>query len=298
MKKIVGVGASVLDTIIEMDAYPAEDHKAKAERVFVSGGGPVGNALVAIAKLGGNASYLGLLSADSAGKRMKDEFASYGVDASTVKEIEGAIPFTSYIILNRTSGTRTCLFDRGNVPNDPTLPDYSPLEGASILHLDGNCLPIAIEAAKRAKEKGILVSLDAGGLYAGIEELLPYVDILIPSEEFAMGITKKQSAEEAMETLYDKYQPKVLVITQGSKGGIYWENGKAVSYPSFKVNCVDSNGAGDTFHGAFLVRYLDGFSVKECCRFASATSAIKCQRAGVRVALPTKEEVETFLANK
>jgi sugar/nucleoside kinase (ribokinase family) len=298
MNKIVGVGACVLDTIIEMPSYPTEDFKVKADNVFTSGGGPVGNALVAITRLGVPSSYLGVLSKDATGDTLIKEFNQYGVETKYVKQVENTKAFTSYIVLNKANGSRTCVYDRGNVPQDPSLLDFSVLDDASILHLDGNSLPIAIEAAKIAKKNGILVSLDAGGLYSGIEELLSYVDILIPSEEFATKITKKDTVEEAIQTLNEMYHPKVLVVTMGSKGGVYMDGNALKYYPCFKVECIDSNGAGDTFHGAFLVAYLDGKSILDCCKFASATSAIKCQKAGVRVALPYKEEVNKFLLDR
>ena len=158
----------------------------------------------------------------------------------------------------------------------------SIIDDADVLHLDGNSLKTAIEASKYAKEKGVLVSLDAGGLYENIETLLPYVDILIPSEEFAMGITKTDNTKDAIIELNKRYNPKVLVVTEGSKGGIYYENGEVKSYSSLKVNCVDSNGAGDTFHGAFIAAYCEGKNVKDCCVFASKVAGYKCSQIGAR----------------
>ena len=79
MKKIVGIGACVLDTIIQMDDYPLEDSKIRAQDSFSCGGGPVGNALVCIAKLGLDAEYLGSLSGDSAGSQLVKEFKRYNV---------------------------------------------------------------------------------------------------------------------------------------------------------------------------------------------------------------------------
>lgn len=295
MKKVVGIGACVLDTVICCGEYPAEDIKYRANEVFSTGGGPVANALVAIARLGKDAEFIGALSQDENGRRLKQEFEDYGVRADKVKLIENTRAFTSYIVLSEKSGSRTCVFERGNVPDEPSNLDFSAIEQADILHLDGNSLKSAIEAAKYAKNHGVKVSLDAGGLYEGIEELLPLVDILIPSEEFALKCTKKQTAEEAVLALYEKYSPEVLVVTQGSKGGVYYEDGQVKPYGSFKINCVDSNGAGDTFHGAYLVGYMNGLKGVDCCLFASAVAAVKCTKAGVRKALPTMEETENFL---
>ena len=295
MKKVIGVGASVLDTIIEMDSYPVEDAKIKAENVFVSGGGPVSNALVCLSKFGIETSYLGLLSNDSNGRYLFDEFRKYNVGTDNIRFVDNTKTFTSFIILNKEKGTRTCLFHRGNIKHDSSLVNLNAIKNFDILHLDGNALEIAIEAAKVAKKAKVLVSLDAGTLYPGIEELLPYVDIFIASENFAETYAKEKDIQKAIMAIQNAYHPKVLVVTTGKDGGYYVEKDKAIHYDSYKVDVVDSNGAGDTFHGAFLYAYLQKMNIKEACQFASATSAIKCQKAGVRQALPTKEEVIEFM---
>lgn len=298
MKRVIGIGAAVLDTLIEMDSYPREDIKVRASRVFSSGGGPVSNALVCLAKLGCDASYLGLLSDDEAGHRLADEFKKFGVDNSQIRFVPDANAFTSYIILSKNSGSRTCLFDKGSVPDDPKGLNFDSIRYADILHLDGNSLEIAKEGIKIAKGHGVKVSLDAGSVYPHIQDILPDIDILIPSEEFALKITGKESVEEAIRALEDAYRPEVLVVTQGAKGGAFLDGDEIKHYDSFKVDCVDSNGAGDTFHGAFLAAYLDGQSVSECARFASAVSALKCTKAGTRTALPSKEETLEFIKSR
>lgn len=282
MKKVVGLGACVLDTLISCDKYPREDTKQKAESVFVSGGGPVGNALVVMSKLGLSASVLGNFADDNAGNYLLHDFEKYNVDTSYARVVKNTSSFTSYILLSAEKKTRTCIFDRGTVPDDPAALDFSVLDNADVLHLDGNYLECAVAAAKYAKGKGVKVSLDAGGLYENIETLLPYADILIPSAEFAKGITGAADIPAAMEILHKKYSPEILVVTDGSNGGYYYKNGVAVRYESVKVNVVDTNGAGDTFHGAFIVAYCEGKTVEECCDFARKVAAYKCTQKGAR----------------
>lgn len=282
MKKVVGLGACVLDTLIACDSYPKEDTKQKAENIFLSGGGPVGNALVVISKLGVKADVIGGFGGDSAGKYLLDDFKKYGVGVENATVLKDATSFTSYIVLAADKASRTCVFDRGSVLDEPSNLQLSAIDDADVLHLDGNYLESAIAAAKYAKGKGVKVSLDAGGLYAGIERLLPYVDILIPSAEFALGLTQETEIAAAMSALNAKYAPQILVVTDGSNGGYYWENGTAVHYDSVKVKAVDTNGAGDTFHGAFVAAYCDGKTVAECCNFASKVAAYKCMHTGAR----------------
>ena len=282
MKKVVGLGACVYDTLINCDKYPIEDTKQKAENVFISGGGPVGNALVVMSKLNVKTEIIGGFASDNAGKYILDDFEKYGVATDNVTIINGASSFTSYIVLSSDTATRTCVFDRGDVPDNPENLRLNVIDEASILHLDGNYLECAIVAAKYAREKGVKVSLDAGGLYKGIERLLPYVDILIPSKEFALGLTGAQTIQDAMHILNEKYSPEILVVTDGSNGGYYLQDDNIINYESVKVKAIDTNGAGDTFHGAFITAYCRGYSLKECCDFASKIASIKCTQKGVR----------------
>ena len=295
MKKIVGMGACVFDTLISCNTYPTEDTKQKAEGVFVSGGGPVGNALVVASKLGVETEVLGAFADDNAGVYMLEDFSRYGVKTDNVVKQKGASSFTSYIVLAQDRKTRTCVFDRGTVLDKEENINLSAIDGATVLHLDGNYLNGAIAAAKHAKKAGVKVSLDAGGLYQGIDKLLPYVDILIPSAEFAMGFTKKDTIPQAMHQLKELFNPEILVVTNGSDGGYYYEDGTAKHYSGIKVNAVDTNGAGDTFHGAFLVAYCKGKSVEECCNFASAVSAYKCTFKGARTYPLNMQIIEDFI---
>lgn len=294
MKKIIGLGACVLDTIISCDKYPVEDTKQKAESIFLAGGGPVANALVIASKLGVPCAILNAFADDEAGKFMLNDFNKYGVNTDNAVIVNGAQSFTSYIVLSEENKTRTCVFDRGSVKDDTSLLNYTCIKDYDVLHLDGNYLNCAIEAAKFAKANGVKVCLDAGGLYLGIENLLPLVDILIPSAEFAMGITKTNDIKSAMAILKEKYNPEILVVTDGVNGGFYMTENGPVHYDSVKVKAVDTNGAGDTFHGAYLVAYADDMSVKECCEFASKVAAHKCSNKGVRTYPLTKEIIKNF----
>jgi sulfofructose kinase len=282
MKGVVGLGACVVDTLISTERFPTEDTKMPAGNILVTGGGPVANALVVMSKLGVETSVIGALAGDASGEFIRTDFERLGVRTDGVSIVEGASSFVSYIILSDTSGSRTCLYNRGTVKDDPSLVDLSVIDGASVLHLDGNYLESAICAAKYAKEQGVTVSLDAGGRYPGIERLLPLVDILIPSAEFALGITGEDDIPSAMRVLYEKYSPKILVVTDGARGGYYLDGDEIIHYDTHKIEPVDTNGAGDTFHGAFVAAYVKGMTTPEACRFASNVAAYKCTHKGAR----------------
>ena len=202
----VGIGANVYDTLYVVDEYPTEDTKTCADSVKECGGGPCATGLVAASKLGADCAFIGNYTNDSAGEFLKEDFRKYGVDTTYMMRKEGYQSFRSVLWLSKETTSRTCVFYRGNVP--PTEIDAvsaKAIADAEILMVDGNDLKAAIEGAKIAKANGTKVLYDAGGLYEGIENLLPYADILIPSEEFSLGHTKANTAEEAAKILFDKW---------------------------------------------------------------------------------------------
>ena len=166
---------------------------------------------------------------------------------------------------------------------------------SKVLLVDGNELENAIEGAKIAKINGTKVVYDAGGLYNGVERLLPYADILIPSEEFSLGHSGKDNANDAAIWLYEKYSPEVVVITQGKRGGIIYDGKEIREYPALPAEVVDSNGAGDVFHGGFAYAVSHGINGYDACIFSSGTSALKCTKVGSRDATPTHEELIKYL---
>ena len=207
--------------------------------------------------------------------------------------------FSSYIWLGSDKATRTIVFDKGNLPPTKiTGKAAKEIAEAGILMVDGNDLEAAIAGAEIAKENGTKVLYDAGGLYDGIERLLPYADILIPSEEFALGHTGAKTAEEAANILFEKYSPGIVVITQGKEGGILFDGSELKKYPAMPVEVVDSNGAGDVFHGAFAFSVTKGYNMYQACVFSSAVSALKCMKTGARDAVPTYKETIEFLKER
>ena len=299
MAKIVGIGANVFDTLYTVDTYPTEDTKMRANSVNECGGGPCGTGLVAASKLGADCGFIGNYTDDSAGEFLKNDFKKYGVDTSYMTLKSGYSTFCSVLWLAADTASRTCVFYRGNVPpTEINEKAEKAIAEAEILMVDGNDMDAAIEGAKVANANGTKVLYDAGGLYEGVENLLPYADILIPSEEFAIGHTKTETAQEAAKILYEKYSPEIVVITQGKKGGIIYDGNTVESYPAFLVDAVDSNGSGDVFHGAFAFALTNNMDYKKACVFSSAVSALKCTKVGAREGVPTYEETINFLKER
>ena len=297
MTDIIGIVATVFDTLMLAEGFPQEDTKMQAMQTMTQGGGPCATALVAAARLGVSAAYMGNLGDDSYGRFMNGDFAKYGVDTSLIKVQPGCVSFHSFVLLNTRASTRTIIWNKGTVPAPmPGDVNLDAVAGAKVLHLDGHQLDAAIHAARYARKNGVKVSLDAGGTYPGIEQLLPFVDFLIPSEEFALKLTGQHDAQSAARSLMSQYHPEFVVVTQGSRGGFLYDGSAFTRYACYPVDVIDSCGAGDVFHGAFLAAYLrGGMKIIDCCRFASAVSALKCTHFGARDGIPSYERTLAFL---
>ena len=297
--KIIGIGSTVYDTLMVVGRFPTEDTKLEGLETKVQGGGPCATALVAAAKLGESTAYMGTIGNDPFGSFMMDDLQYWGVNTSAVKVIPDCTSFHSVVLLNRENGSRTCIWNRGTVPQ-PTEADldFDMLKNAKVLHCDGHMLDAAVTAAEYCRQHGVKVSHDAGGTYPGVERLMEYVDWLIPSEEFALKMTGETDPEKAAEKLYGRYHPELVIVTQGSKGGILLDEKGLRHYECYRVEVKDSNGCGDTFHGAFVAAKLKGFDNDNACRYASAAAAIKCTRLGARFAMATDEECRAFLAER
>ncbi len=296
MAKIVGIGANVFDTLYNIPTYPTEDTKMRAVASKTAGGGPVATGLVAASKLGVDVAYIGVLSDDNGGRFLKEDFVKYGVNTDYIEVKSGYRSFASVLWLCADTATRTCVFDKGDLPplvlNDA---QKQAVKDAEILMVDGNELDAAVEAAKIAKENGVKVLYDCGGLYDGVERLLALTDIMIPSEEFSIGHTGCKTAEDAAKKLYETYNPEVVVITRGKNGGLLYDGNDIINYPIYPARVVDSNGSGDVFHGAFAAAVVKGYNYLKCCHFSSAVSAIKCMGVGARESVPDFETAKNYL---
>lgn len=288
-----------MDTLVTVPNYPKEDTKLRALSSKAAGGGPTATGLVAAQKLGEQTAYIGVLSDDNGGTFLKKDFEKYGVDTSFIETKSGYRSFTSVIWLAKDTATRTCVFDKGDLPALVLGGlQKQAIADSEILMVDGNEMDAAEAACMVAKENGTKVLYDCGGLYEGVERLLKLTDVMIPSEEFSLGHTGCDNVSDAAVKLYELYHPEVVVITCGKEGGIIFDGNEIKEYPAFLVDAVDTNGSGDVFHGAFAAAMVKGYSYMDCCLFASATSAIKCTGVGARESVPDEKTVYHFLESR
>jgi sulfofructose kinase len=295
---IVGLGYCAYDILAIVPEMPAFDdvHGMHLAGLVQDGGGPVGNALTAVARLGGRAGYLGVLGDDQEGRFLRDLFVQEGVDISRLRVSGQAGTNVCLLLVEQNSGRRAILCQQRVAAEALTLGerDREYVQSARVLHLDSQFLPAAIQAARWAREAGSRVCFDGNHLRPGLDELLPLVDWLVVTETFLAESTSGVGGEAAARALL-ALGAEVLVITHGRRGCEVWTAGEHFQAPGFPVQAIDTTGAGDAFHGAFAYAMLQGWNLRRVATFANAVAAINCQTLGGRRGLPTLDQVEAFL---
>ncbi len=256
------------------------------------GGGPSANAAVTVARLGGKAAWCGYLGNDIHGDAHMAEFIAEGVDTSLT--VRGSAPSPLSLILAKPDGKRTVVNFKEQTPWLPAnAVDPSQIR-ASCMLFDGHEPLLSVALMEHAKARDIPTVLDAGSLHRGTEELAPHVDYLVASEKFAHQFAGTDDIQKALAKL--AATSPCAVITLGENGLIWARNGEHGELPAFSVNTIDFTGAGDAFHGAFALGVVRGMAWPELLRFASAAGALTCTKLGARAAIPTANEVATFLS--
>jgi sulfofructose kinase len=295
---VVGLGYCVQDFLAVLRRPPEFDspYGQHVSALARSGGGPVGTALVALARLGASVGYLGVLGDDPEGQALQDEFVREAVDLRRLRTTSEQGTNVCLLLVEESTGRRAILCHRRVDPAalNLTAADKDYVQGARVLHLDTQFLPAAIQAARWAREAGVIVSLDAYHPKPGLDELLPLVDWLVVSESFPGEQTDESELERAAARLL-ALGPRLLVVTQGQRGCRAWAEAESFALPAFSIPVVDTTGAGDAFHGGFIYAMLQGWPLRRAVEFAAAGAAINCQTLGGRPGLPSLQQVEAFL---
>jgi len=296
---VVGLGYAGWDYLAIVPGPPSFDVDTMTLAGFTRcGGGPVATALATLARLGARAGYLGAMGDDESGGRALNDLRCRGIDTSRVVVKPGARSHTCIVLVEAATGRRSILCDRGTLGKLPLADaDRRYIAAARCLHLDGQFMDAAITAARWAREAGVCVSLDANRPRPRLDELLPLVDVLIASTSFPAAYTGSHDLEQAMRALH-ALGPETVVVTLGPEGCAYLKGDRPVRVPGFAVEVVDTTGAGDAFHGAYLFGLLQGWEAGETARLANAVAALNCRALGGRAALPTLPEARVLMDAK
>jgi sugar/nucleoside kinase (ribokinase family) len=285
--KALFIGQSYIDLTFLVDAIPVGDEKTVAQRYAVSFGGNAVTAAFCCAKLGIAPDLIASVADDWLGRMFIDMAAKYGISLHHRKVVESSLSFI--MPKGDQRAIVRCRDDHFNHPF-PVL----NLAGCRVLHVDGHLADAAIHYAKVCQEAGMLTSLDGGGLRSNTHELLAFIETAVVAERLCeqMHLTPGE-----MLTYLRSRGCKIGAVTMGAKGMIWYdETGTERFMPALTVpkdRVVDTNGAGDIFHGAYIYSYLRDRDTpwERHFKFARAASAHSIQYLGNEASLPTLAQV-------
>lgn len=295
---VVGLGVSVLNHLYVLPNFPEPDTKMDPVTVAEQGGGVVATALVACARLGLRAKYLGKVGADDAGRRLSQSLADEGIDVKDLVVDPHEHTRVTVGLIEQATGRRTLI--RGMSPRARLRPGEAPAAAVTagrILHLDGYEGEAAVWAARLARAAGVPVSLDAEDATECREDLFALADVLIVGKEQGREITGRGNVPEILEGLA-QFGARIVGLTLGPDGAVVREGETVVTVPGLSVEVVDTTGAGDVFHGAFLAGLLWGWPLPATAHLANAAAALKCRRLGGQAGIPSLEEVRAALRHQ
>ena len=291
---LVGVGLNAIDTLIPLPHYPALGSKVEFRSANILPGGQVASAVLACQQWGLRTRYVGKVGEDRFADIHRAEFAKTGVEAHLFTAL-GCASQQAFILVD-DNGERTVLWKRDN--NLMLRPEELKQEWiveARALHIDGHDTAAAIQAAAWAKASGVPVIADLDEVYPGVQVLLGSVDYLIASRDIPGRLTGETNLRIALQALQARYDCRLTAATLGHEGVIAWDGSQFHYAAAFRVESVDTTGAGDIFHAGFIYGLLQGWPLARQLEFACAAAALNCKAIGARGGIQSVAAIENLM---
>jgi sulfofructose kinase len=296
---ILCIGIAVLDEIFRVDEFPPADGKAQASEFVAVGGGCAANAAIAIARLGGRASFAGPLGGPAGQEPVSDRIlaglAPEGVDCAGCVRVDGVASAVSAIFVN-ARGERTIATYRDHRLDAVTPRDADALAAAADAVLADNRFPnFALPICRSALRRGVPVVLDADKPAQPDDPLFAACSHIVFSAEGLRATMATDDLAAALQQFGERTNA-FIAVTNGP-GPVLWrdEIDAIRQLPVFRVAVVDTLAAGDVFHGAFALALVEGRETEGALRFAAAAASLKCARFGGSAAAPMRDEVDALL---
>ena len=285
--KVLCIGHATYDVVIPIENYPIENTKNRVSNSICCGGGPSANAAYLLAKWGIDTYFVGSVGNDYAGNYIEAEFKKIGVKLDYFIKSNDLETTSSYIIVNKKNGSRTTLATKSNINNI----DYKNIDiKPDIILIDG----YEVELSKKVinDNKGSIVVIDAGKCTPDIVDLCHLSDYIVCSLEFARDYTKSEDIDIMMDRLKRDFSGKVI-ITLEDKGCCYYQDEDVKIIKSVPTKPVDTTGAGDIFHGAFVYGLINKWDMYKNLSFACTTSGMSVTKLTGRKSIFPLNQIES-----
>ncbi|KAA0966423.1 sugar kinase [Sporosarcina sp. ANT_H38] len=275
-------------------------------------GGAELNFAIGCARLGLKSKWVSRLGNDEFGRVIYNFARSEGIDVSDVKLMQGYPTSLNFKEIQEGGSGKTFYYRHQSpmLTMEPEDISKDMFEGVNVIHLSGVFLsinPKNAEIVKQvleiAKEIGIPVSFDPNlrlkmwtieEARATFMEIFPYVDILLTGLD-EIELILEDSSDEALTDCAKRFQINQFVIKDGANGSRVLTDGTWYEKEAFKVNPVDTVGAGDGFDAGYIYAYLNSFAPQESLELANGVGALVTTVYGDNEGLPLLEEVLPFI---
>ncbi|NGM18993.1 sugar kinase [Roseomonas stagni] len=289
--RIACIGMAALDRTYRMPRLPPAPGKYVAAGYEDVGGGMAATASVAVARLGGDALWIGRTGDDPAGEWLRAGLAARGVRHLPELVAPGGITPNSAVLVDPEGERILAVFPGAGLVEVPRF----TLEGVGAVMADPRWPDGAAHAFTQANAMGIPRVLD-GEVAAGeaLHRLAPMADHILFSERGLKEFTGIDDAAQGLATVAARFDA-VLAVTLGAAGSLWWRDGAAHPLPAPRVQAVDTTGCGDVFHGAYALAIAEGAPVEHAARFATAAAALKAAAGSGWDAAPRRAPVQALL---
>ena len=292
---VVGVGLNATDTLIPVPHFPESGSKVEIHSANALLGGQVATAMAACQQWGLRTRYVGKVGQDHAAALHRAEFERRGVETHLFAAHD--CPSQQAFILVEPTGERTVLWKRDErLTLLPGELERDWIVNARVLHLDGHDTAAAAQAAQWARNAGVPVVADLDDLYGGYEALLPHIDYLITSRDIPARLSGEQNLHDSLPKIACRYGCRLAAATLGREGVLAWDGARFHYASAYRVDVVDTTGAGDIFHAGFIYGLVQGWSTQRQLEFACAAAALNCTEVGARGGIQSIENIEAVMA--
>ena len=291
---IYSVGSIFLDHIIKINSFPKKPIKLLAEGIEKRLGGSAAVSSFTIKKLGVDSSFIGRLGDDDVSKYLKGELSTFKIKHKDIITIKGAKSSQSYVFEDKQGERLLAAFNEKKLLNNKKLPKISFTKNITFM-CDLRWIEATLYVAKNCKKNNLIqvVDLDNYKLNIKVKQIVDLSSYPIFSETGAFEYTKIKSIIGSLKKMYSM-KKKFYAITAGKKG-VYWiENGNIFNCKPPKIKVVETNCAGDVFHGAFAAFIHQKHSVMNSMKLATATASLKCTKKGGIYSIPSYSSVKKF----
>ncbi|MEO2259102.1 ribokinase [Paenibacillus amylolyticus] len=292
MAKICVIGSSSMDLVVTSSRRPGAGETVLGDSFKTVPGGKGANQAVAAARLGAEVAMIGRVGDDAFGKDILENFRANAVNTQNVKPVTHLESGTAHIILAEGDNS-IVVVEAANREVTPAYVDEAAevIRNADIVLIQQE-IPeeTVVHVSTLCAEFGTPLLLNPAPARTLPQEVIDNAAYITPNEHEAEILFQGMSPAQAL-----RQYPNKLFITEGSKGVRYFDGTEEILVPTYKVEAIDTTGAGDTFNAAFAVALAEGKALQESIRFANRAASLSVTKFGAQGGMPTRDEVEESL---